>query len=1583
VEIPSVVLYLDRVREFLWLWDGESIFSVKARSNQIPPWVEDGVDLTIRGEISGGTELSLSELHLVRGSPVRPPEPIDGRFLLGGQPADLSRSPRYVFLEGTLRAVRQVGQHTEFDLVRAEGTVTARLPLPSGIVPGLWEGRAVRLAGLLRRREAGEKEPGRLLLEAFAQTLRLVGAEGQTGRLVLANGVQVWALQGEERSTPQPIEIEGAICHYDPDWSSAWVWDGKHNIFVNIDPADAPSWLVKGASVTLRGTVVADEGFQSSRLEFSPGSSLSHPPALEGKDRLRQPDGIHELHSLYVALEGWAESTRRIDDRHVMINFICAGRSVECIVVVSPSDTPDWTGQFLRVVGIFHGNRRDAEGALRLQLRAMKSDVSILGRLEDDPRFDLPATPVDEIEVAYAPGWIRVEGTVQGQVPGKKILLRDASGQITLQAPYVLPFTPGTRLEAIGRRGFDESGPYLSEAICRVLPPALTEPPASALGLARLVHDLGNDRAREALPVRLRGRVLYRHRTEPWFYLQDATGAVRVELPSGTSPPTVGTAAEVAGATAAGIVAPRVHARSWTGHTRFSAPPVTVPIELDQALSGLYEGQLVSMTGYVRASSRTAEKVEFEMITPKGRFVALVGFSTALFQFQGAIVRVRGVCESTADPHGQFNGIRVLVDSLADVTLLEARPDRPFERLFLSVPELKRFGTLEGADRFVGVRGVVTYCGPEGMLVLQEGAQSLRVHTATRDPCLPGQIVEAVGLPGWEGGGLFLHEAVFRAVGAHPPLQPEALSVLDLGDRSLDHRLIRTSGELLQIVAYEDHHELVLRHPLDGRLFQAHAVSGMVLALETGSTLEVTGIFASSGRNEKGAEVPRLLLRSLDDLVVLAPPNRWTTERLKRILLTLGGGTLVAFLGLGMLSHRVRRQTAQIQQGLVKEADLENRHRTIVENASDVIFTASPGGQLISLNDAGLRLLGYDPATIPTLNLRELIVEADTPLPDLATLPDGTVVFSCRLLNQADNILVWVEIHACLLRREGDAPIILGVARDITAHKATEAALAAARDTAEANARARGAFLTTMSHELRTPMNGVIGMANLLLGHPLGPDQRGFAKTILESAEALLVILNDILDFSRIEAGKLRLESVDFDLEETVGKVLSLLAGTAEEKGLELICLLRHEAAPKLHGDSGRLRQILLNLVGNALKFTEAGEVVLEVTILRQGPAGPILRFEVRDTGIGLSPEAISRLFQPFEQADSSTTRRFGGTGLGLAICRQIVEGMGGEIGAAPAPGGGALFWFTLPFSAPARGVDARQPPAKDGNQRVLIVAPAEIQREACAHYLKVFGCEVAGCDTMPAALLQFDQASVEGKGFDAVLVDHRPPHCDGLSLARELRARPSGRAVRLVALRPFGLHEASTAFTAAGIDATANKPVLPSDLLSALTSQAPLESGPAPFSGAAHQKAVPLREDHPLRVLVVEDNAVNQRVARLLLARMGCTVEVVGNGLEALQAVERSPYDLLLMDCQMPEMDGFEATALIRAGSHQPKVKIVAMTADAMSEAKDRCLAAGMDAYISKPVHPEGLRKVLAGVLTPSETSSGDDGGPSEQALS
>jgi two-component system sensor histidine kinase/response regulator len=652
----------------------------------------------------------------------------------------------------------------------------------------------------------------------------------------------------------------------------------------------------------------------------------------------------------------------------------------------------------------------------------------------------------------------------------------------------------------------------------------------------------------------------------------------------------------------------------------------------------------------------------------------------------------------------------------------------------------------------------------------------------------------------------------------------------------------------------------------------------------------------------------------------------------------------------------------------------EEKFRNIIENMQDYVLVATVDGAVTLANPSAVKMLGYESERdLLGKDLGQTVgaIPRERERLKRALAGSGFVRNYRMRFKKRDGTSLLVEENIRLVRGPDGNPVAIeGIGRDMTERIQAEEELRLAKEAAEAATRARTQFLANMSHEIRTPMNGVIGMTNLLLDTELTAVQREYAETLRTCGESMLALINDILDFSKIDAKKLTFEILDFDLREAVQDALALVNESAQTKKIALAGIVPPEVPTQLRGDPGRLRQILTNLVSNAVKFTEGGEVTVRVAKEDERPTQVMLRFEVKDTGIGISPEAQGRLFKAFSQADNSTTRKYGGTGLGLAVSKQLVEMMSGQIGVESKAGEGSTFWFTVLLEKQSPALASSETTKGNlVNRRVLIVDENSTNRLELEHQTETWKMRSKSAGNAEEALRMLREASAADP-FDLVILDQQLLEIDGMLLARTLKADPAIAKTRLVLLASMGQSLDPGQMKAAGIDACLTRPVKQARLFDCLTlvmPQAPPKSSPVTAApGSEHR---PVRK---LRVLLAEDNLLNQKVTLGQLRKLGYSADAVANGLEVLEAIGRIPYDVILMDCQMPEMDGYEATRQVRVYEQEKQKRpafIIAMTAHAMVGDREKCLASGMNHYLSKPVRLDELRRMLER-CTPSEVT-------------
>jgi two-component system sensor histidine kinase/response regulator len=798
----------------------------------------------------------------------------------------------------------------------------------------------------------------------------------------------------------------------------------------------------------------------------------------------------------------------------------------------------------------------------------------------------------------------------------------------------------------------------------------------------------------------------------------------------------------------------------------------------------------------------------------------------------------------------------------------------------------------------------------------------------------------------------------YYAAGEEIPLQIKTLEQL-VKDPAQDRRLLAVQGLIEEEFAFS-------RESI--RLRSEKGSSAANEFFQTGKGLQIVRHFRDVATEMDQAEMQLLADRSAKE-----------RRGARFALIALGAGVILNLFVYSFLFYLVHREIRQRDTAEKALMESEARRKYFVEHSADIIYRTGTDGVFSFVNPTAEKILGYKPD--------ELVGRSSFDLVAPAWRKQVTTFYAEQLkkqtlnhyysfpVNRKDGSEVWLGQNVLLMKHGDKVTGMQVVARDITRRVQLEEELGQARDTAIESARLKSEFLANMSHEIRTPMNGIIGMTSLLADTPLDKDQHHFVNGIRESADSLLAIINDLLDFSKIEAGKLRLERAQFELVPLVEGVLSLFTKPAESRNLELTSSIEADVPTHVESDSARLRQILINLVGNAVKFTEQGEVALSVKCIERRATDAMLRFEVRDTGIGIAPQAQAKLFNAFTQADGSTARRFGGTGLGLAISKQLVEAMGGEVGVDSRVGEESKFWFTLPVLLPEESETLMSQAASDlQGLRVLVVDDHATNREVIRKQLVSWGVYAVETESFETALKALRFAAVHRRPFEVALIDGLIDDRHGLELARAIKSDEQIASVSLILSSTFGQRVSENELRDAGFKGSLMKPVRRSELYDCLVtvttnaaSEVRLSSSheatvrDEPGSAALPEDDAAMSLKPRATLLVVEDNPINRQVARYQLQKMGYRADIAKDGIDALAMLEHNDYALVLMDCHMPQMDGFETTARIRNRSDDKAlIPIIAVTASGGSGERDKCLQAGMDDFLLKPFRKEELSDTI-----------------------
>jgi two-component system, sensor histidine kinase and response regulator len=720
------------------------------------------------------------------------------------------------------------------------------------------------------------------------------------------------------------------------------------------------------------------------------------------------------------------------------------------------------------------------------------------------------------------------------------------------------------------------------------------------------------------------------------------------------------------------------------------------------------------------------------------------------------------------------------------------------------------------------------------------------------------------------------------------------------------------------------------------------------------------------------------------DLVVLIDTAKAKAGMVWTVTMVIVGALAMLSGLLGFLYVMLRNTDRRIQSQQILLAESEQQYRLLTESMKDVIVMFTPAGKLLYVSPTIKEFGGYDPENEIGNDMSryfeketDQLIAAELFAKITVTPQSGSFEFLFKAKNKKpfpvelsynpivkDNEVTFIQL---ILRDISDRKLVEEELRHTNEHLEQQTVLATTM-TAEAEIAnaSKSEFLANMSHEIRTPMNGVIGMTGLLLESELSAEQREFTETIRNSGDALLGLINDILDYSKIEAGKLDLEIIDFDLRVAMDEASDLVAYKADEKGLEYVTIFSPEVPSLFRGDPGRLRQILINLVGNATKFTEKGEVVVKAALKDENTTHATIRFSVTDTGIGIPKHRMDRLFKSFSQVDNSTTRKYGGTGLGLTISKQLAELMGGQIGVESEEGKGSEFWFTIVLEKQPEGRETKLVVAEDiKGKRILIVDDNATNRYVLREQLKSWNCRYGEAPEGMRALEELRLALDSKDPFEIAILDMQMPEMSGETLGQKIKQDPDLKNTLLVMMTSVGQRGDAKRLEEIGFAAYLTKPIKQSRLHDCLVTVSGMQKQAVKKRLTEIVTLHSLSEDQKrrVRILLAEDNVTNQKVAVSILGKLGYSTDAVANGMEAVQALEMIPYDIVLMDCQMPEMDGYEATGKVRDQESKVinhKVPVIAMTANAMKGDRERCLKAGMDDYLSKPVKPQELSDML-----------------------
>ncbi|MBZ5595174.1 MAG: response regulator [Acidobacteriia bacterium] len=1093
------------------------------------------------------------------------------------------------------------------------------------------------------------------------------------------------------------------------------------------------------------------------------------------------------------------------------------------------------------------------------------------------------------------------------------------------------------------------------------------------------VRELSAEQANRGYPVHLRGVVTFIDDFS--LFVQDASAGIFVEVSGLAHQVSAGQLIELDGVTECLDFAPQI------GKARVrvvgTAPmPPAKRLDFDRLAASEEDSQWAEVEGVVHAVVRDEVPVPPAVDSSLALQVAISGGEVLAWvpwmpeaqaaRLVDSRVSMKGVAGAIFNKTNEWVGARLYVPASAQLEVVEHPSADAFAIPPRTISSILRFTPTGSSGHRVRIQGVVTLQRTGKELFVQDATGNIGILTRQTTRVRVGQRVTVIGFPTIGEYTHILDHGIFRNLEGMAPPAPQVVTAKQAVGGDYNAALVKIDGNL--IGRSRERAEQVLTLQSGPVTFEA-SLEGAQDALDflrEGSHLQLVGVCVTEADETHVARAFRVLLSSSSDIVILSQPSWWTLSRLLVLVGLMAALILGTAIWAGLLRRRVEDQTTSLD----RERSLL---RTIMEAIPDYVYAKNTRHEFLAASNAlaermgaatGDELLGKSDFDFYPKEIAEKYANDED---DLMRSGQAVIDREESTLDPAGNT-VWHSTSEVPFRdASGRVVGLVGIGHNISERRAAQAALVEAKQAAEAASRAKSEFLANMSHEIRTPLNGVIGMTGLLLDTDLTEEQREFAETARQSGDALLTVINDILDFSKIEAGKLVIESFAFDLRQLIEEVAEMLASRAEEKGVDLIVQYSPGLPHHFIGDGSRIRQVITNLAGNALKFTPSGHVLIAAEFEgKDEEERARMRISVKDTGIGIPEEKLGLLFDKFMQVDTSTTRKYGGTGLGLAISKQLVELMGGSISVKSRLREGSTFSFVLPLPLDPQPAPAPAPILDLAGLRVLIVDDNEVNRRVVHEQISSWGMRNGSYASGGEALHAILSAQAGGDPYHVVIADYQMPELDGATLAAMIKANPATKDTVIVILTSVG-HRSDLMKASKGnsMDACLVKPVRHSQLLDTIATawssrlqeaaEGQPEAGFQKSLGALRTSVAGRFADSALRVLVAEDNVVNQRVAIRMLERLGVRADVAGNGRETVEMVNMVSYDVIFMDCQMPDMNGFEATAEIRRiEGPEWRTTIIAMTADASTRCRESCIAAGMDSFIAKPVKLEDVIAAL-----------------------
>lgn len=1365
----------------------------------------------------------------------------------------------------------------------------------------------------------------------------------------------VWNPAEEDVDRLRKVHLTGQVYYYDPLWGMLWLHDGKECGYIDITGHDFD--LKVGHQIEIQATIqpgTREVDMSHAGLTVLSSGILPNPISLT-TPQLRD----YSYNNRLIKTRGLIQSVEFVD-HHLEIKMVSESQLIDVFVALDPKDrVPMLEETKVELVGVLAvaENATDPNVRPRIFLNGAK----YLDVLEEslDFLFDTNQVAIEEINSGNITGRVLVEGRVVSLEQGKQLTLKDTTGDIIFPVWQKKQLKEGAVVQVSVQVEIGENGFTFLDAVYRDY--LVNMEGASSLpwelSIIRLdeVSQMQSMQGNISLNRRVLGVVtgIESKKEGRIFYLQDTTGAARCfvqddSLQLGFSD-WVELMVEIGGEHASNMPNVKAVLRQSPGIL-----PEPIDISAGHHLRGNMDFELVNVRGIVTRCVPIDEVYSELQVQQAGGMVTcrVAGSSEETRElWLESLCHIKGIYHKLDDPSSLDTKWEVLVNNPGMVRIERPSSEHPFEAEKSSIQAIKEGRDVVFADRSV-IQGVVTYQVSPGEFYLADATGGILVRMNAVESVEEGEFLRVSGFPIATGNQTVLHLAkIVRTADKKIELKHNRLDQLSGVKDEYIGLPVRVTGT---VAGWIKEAETPSLHLLSGSNIVPIEMVGSFPELKTGTKLTAEVIYLAHF-DASGKPVDKhLVWTGNSSIEVLEKPPYF---KVWHVMLVAGVVGLVAiqFWILNInLRRRVNSQVQEIESRLQNEMALERKFEGVVESAHDCVFTCSGGGDFKTLNQFGQQLLGYSKDEVDSIRITNLLGPDSRDLLESVAHSDKQLdggKFQEIQTRKRDGTMFWGEIGLKRISDPSGETLIIGIIRDVSWRKQAEQDLIHAKQAAEAADEAKSRFLANMSHEIRTPMNGVIGMADLLADSDLNEDQQEFVDAIRHSGGTLLSVINDILDFSKIEADCLDLETKPFEMRSMLEHVVESLDPQAAGKDLQLSLFVSQNLPAMVVGDELRVRQVVWNLLGNAIKFTHEGSISVEVSARVEQEVH--IEISVKDTGIGMTQAQLDRIFSPFSQADSSTTRRFGGTGLGLAICRKLASAMGGDLKVDSTFGDGSEFHFS--FSLPmVPSPNGGKKLLKNAKQLVVLVGDEHLVEPSLIKYLDESDLEYvqSNWDQEMASFITESRNSHQ----QLVLILPFETWVQNSKISKFMLAELSFNAsIRIILMKR---RSSAVRHESLPNEVTVLRcPLRLFELVQAFSTsvQNVQKKPPSKEKVNASQK--------PIKVLVAEDSAINQKVIKAQLSSLGHTCDIVDNGQVLLNQLNHNEYDLILLDCQMPVLDGFETARQIRQSGKFQSVKIFAFTAAVREEDRNRCTDAGMDGILTKPVQMDELLNVLAQV--------------------